>query len=228
MKERTYTPEEIQKKFDALPEDVKNIIYGADMLSVIKKVGETYRLHIDQLDVLEAETADVMTGYTNPGAFSSGLMGRLNVDKQTADKIAKDISDQLFVRIRESMKKMYEEGKKIDERPNVPTPTPSPVEQVKPAISTTSVPSPMPQIKLTPPLPAAAPAPLPKQALVSPPQQTSVPKPVAVTPADLALSQKTVSPPKPPQPTKPETPSTSSGQAKPAPYKADPYREPAE
>ena len=107
MKKGTYTPEEIQKKFDALPADIKSTIYSANMLGLIQKMGEKYKLHIDQLDMLEAETVDVMTGFSKPEDFVANLSISLSIDRVQAENIAKEINDGLFIKIRESLKNMY-------------------------------------------------------------------------------------------------------------------------
>lgn len=111
MKSETYTPEEIQKKFDALPSDIKTLVYGANMLSLIQNLGQKYQLHVDQLGTLEAETADVMSGFSDPKDFVSNIKESLKIDDTKATGIAKDINEQLFVKIRESMKKVYEQQK---------------------------------------------------------------------------------------------------------------------
>ena len=165
MKKETYTPEEIKEKFDALPADIKAVIYSADMLGQIQKIVEKYKLHIDKLDILEAETADVMTGFSKPEDFVSNLSSALSVDRAQAENIAKDINEGLFIKIRESLKQLYP-----------PTAT----------------------ITAPPPAPTAPVAPQ---------------KPPEMHPADMMLSQKTITV-APPAPIKPE------------PYKADPYREP--
>src|SRR3989344_6014058 len=147
MKKETYTPEEIQKKFDALPADIKSIVYSADMLGVIKKTGEKYKLHIDQLDVLEAETADVMTGFSKPDDFVANLSASLSVDRVQAENIAKDINDGLFIKIRESLKRLYGENK----TPVTQATTPAPAKVV---VST-------PAFKAPPAAPAAPPKGMP-------------------------------------------------------------------
>ena len=207
MTEKIHTKEEIQKHLASLPDDITKLLYSPDMGALIQRIGGKHQLHIDQTGLLEAETAEVMLGFTETKDYPQKLMEGLRIDRLKADAIAQDINDQLFVKIRESMKKVYEQQKIENEKPKITPPSVAP--------------PPAPQVKLTPP-------------------------PTAVTPADLALSQKTVSvPPKPvasgellassksPTPNQPVTkpeppPSTNSGQAKPAPYKADPYREPPE
>ncbi len=87
----------------------------------------------------------------------------MSVDQTTAEAIAKEINEKLFLKIRESMK-------------GTPQSTPAPA-------------------------PAS--------------------KPIEPHPADLMLTQKTVTT----APTNPTSPEASKG-ATPKPYKADPYREP--
>lgn len=105
MNEESRTPQEIQKRFDSLPEDIKALVYSADMLETIQKVGQKNGLHVDQVGTLEAETADVMTGFTKPENFVENLKGSLGVDQGKAEAVAKDVNDLLLVKIRESMKK---------------------------------------------------------------------------------------------------------------------------
>ena len=203
MERKTYTTEEIERKFASLPEEIKALLYSPQMLNVIKGIGEKHRLHVDQVGLLEAETSEVMLGLVEAKDYSLALSESLGMDRQKADAIAKDINDQLFVKIRDAMKLTYEQQKTENEKPTVPTPpTPGP-------------PTPAPQVKP-----------------VVPPHLPPAQKPPTITPADLALSQKTVSLPSKPaasgellasSPSSPNQPVV-----KPPPYKADPYREPAE
>src|SRR3989344_3661472 len=192
MKKETYTPEEIKEKFDALPADIKAVIYSADMLGQIQKIVEKYKLHIDKLDILEAETADVMTGFSKPEDFVSNLSSALSVDRAQAENIAKDINEGLFLKIRESLKRLYSEEK----APAVQMPLAAPVITTK----------------------------------------TPAPKPIEPHPADIMLTQKTVTtapsapmPPKPATPVAPVAPKPASpAPITPQPDKAEPYREPTE
>ena len=192
MEKDSYTPEEIQKKFDSLPSDIKSLVYGADMLNLIQRVGEKYKLHVDQIGILETETADIMTGFSKPDEFVKNLMSSLSVDKTQADNIAKDINEGLFLKIRESLKRLYSEEKV----PAAQMPPAAPVVTIKP----------------------------------------TAPKLVEPHPADIMLTQKTVTTapsapmaPKPATPVAPVAPKpVAPPPVTPQPYKADPYREPTE
>ncbi len=179
MARKIYTPEEVQKRLESLPADIQALVYSADMDGVIQKVGTKNQLHIDQLALLEAEVGEVMLGFTESKDFVQNLMDTLQVDRAKADTVAQDINEQLFSKIRESMKNLS--------RPAAQTPPAAPIVTTKPTI---------------PPAPVA--------------------KPAEAHPADLMLTQKTVSvAPVAPKPATPPPPA-------PQPYKADPYREPTE
>ncbi len=101
MERKTYTPEEIKNRFDTLPADIQSLVYSADMLNLLQTVGQKYKLHIDQLDALEAETADAMTGFSKPEEFVSNLQASLNIERSAAEAIAEEINTGLFMKIRE-------------------------------------------------------------------------------------------------------------------------------
>ena len=218
MDKDTYTPEEIQKKFDALPTDIKALVYSADMLNVTQTIGTKHQLHIDQIGTLEAETADVMSGFTKPEEFAANLAVSLNIDQQKAATLAQDVSDQLFVKIRESLKQLYRQGgSSAPTSPQLSVSMPS----QPPKSSLPSTPAVQPVQK---PL---APAPVSSAVLTPKPQM-----PLAPHPHDLTLVEKTVTTPatptKTPVPVAPPAQGAAVPPPKPTDYKSDPYREPPE
>ena len=194
----------IQARLEELPEDIRKAVQSADVDKKIQEIGAKNALHLDQIGNLGDETYMVMLGFTDPAEFAENIAKELNVPKEKAEAIAKDIGTALFIPIRESMQQFMEERtlhEAILEEGKAPTaqtlPT-APIAITKPLI---------------PPVP--------------------VTKPTQPHPADLMLTQKTVTtapttpkpatPPASVQATKPATPPVT-----PQPYKADPYREPAE
>lgn len=200
MARKIYTPEEVEARLNSLPEDIRTLVYSADMDAVIQKIGSSYQLHIDQLPLLEAEVGEVMLGFVSAQEFVSNLEKTLEIDSSKAEQITKDINDQLFVKIRESMKKLYGQGS--SPAPAAPAPSAAPVVPA-PAVPTVAPVVPPPAVTASPTMPPSSAAPAAK-----------APEP---HPADLMLTQKTVS--AAPTPAKP-------AEIKPEPYKADPYREP--
>ncbi len=209
----SYTPEEVKKRFESLPADIKEFVYGTDMTNILHSIGAKHQLHIDQIGELEGEAADVMTGFSQPEEFISNLKESLNIDDAKAQAIAKDINDQLFSKIRESMKRAS--------APAAPTAPSAP-----PAVSMSVAPK-MPPAA---PAPKMAPPPAPAQPAVAPAPAPMKPKP-DLSGADALLQGKTVSSPatqvqKPATPAAPAAPGTQPAPQKPQSYSADPYREP--
>lgn len=129
---KTYTPEEVKQKFDSLPQDVKALVYSSHMSSTLQAIGTKYQLHIDQVGTLEAETADVMTGFSKLEDFVTNLRESLSIEQPVAENIAKEINEGLFLKIRESMKSLQSS----DPTPPSPAPQPSqlPLQTKKPEI----------------------------------------------------------------------------------------------
>ncbi len=109
--------QQIQQRLAELPEDVRNTVLSADVGKRIQEIGADNKLHIDQINILENETLMVMLGFTDPSDFADTLIKQLSIPNEAAEKIAGDMAEKLFVPIRESMKKYY------DERASKLTPT---------------------------------------------------------------------------------------------------------
>jgi len=109
-----------------LPEDLKEAIFSVDSADIIQAIGKKYNLAIDKIGEAADETGLVMLGITHPDNFIANLAERLKIDKDMAGKIAREVNDQIFAKVRESMKKIQgvngvvktEEAKK--EEPKVP------------------------------------------------------------------------------------------------------------
>ncbi len=225
-----YYTDEIQKRMDALPADIKALVYSADMGAVIHSIGQKYQLHVDQIGALESETAAVMIGLTEPSEFVQELVDALSVEQPKAEAIAQDINNELFIKIRESLKKVGSTPPPTA----APIATPASVAASTPAVNKIPV-RVIPQTPIAAPtVPATAPTPAPKPV---------APAPISVTPTTIPPTPMPAAPvaPKAPsmpavetaltQPTVAVPPPAPAGQAPGAPkpiYKSDPYREPVE
>lgn len=215
----THSVEEAKERFEKLPEEVKKLLYSWEMTSAITKVGEKNQLHVDQMDILNTETGQVMLGFTQTRDYPQILMESLKVDRIKADAIAQDINDLLFVKIRDSMKVVDSTPASIPEKT---VQMPSAAARVVPTKIVTATPTPTP----TPPLQTSIQIPKP--------QTPAVPAITELHSAELMLREKTISTapnPVPPPTSIPKTASPKPPTQKiepivPTPPKVDPYREP--
>ena len=235
--------EELEKRIDELPEEIQNLLYSPEMYTAVKQVSSKHQLHVDQMDLLETETAQVMLGFTETAQFPQAIAQSLKLDTTQATAIAKDINDTLFVKIREAMKpKVVEATQKISNPPAATTPAVSEKSVVMP--SAIKAPEPVAAVPATP---AAAPAvesvapSAPMPAMQTIPSMPAIVKPVGLPMmphVDAMLHEPTVSiAPKPAATTAPVAPATptapapvdikkSDTPATPPIYKTDPYHEP--
>jgi hypothetical protein len=103
-----YTPEQLLEFYKKLPKDLQEAIINIDTPGIIQAIGKKYNLPIDKTGELADETGLVMLGLTHPNNFISNLTQRLDTDKETARKIGEEINNQIFAKVRESLKKVHE------------------------------------------------------------------------------------------------------------------------
>jgi len=125
----TYSTDEAKKRYESLPSEIKNLIYSPEMSFTVQQIGQKNKLHIDQIDSLNTEIGQVMLGFVKTEEFLPALMEMLGIERAQADSIAKDVNDMLFLKIRESMKKVAEMGSMspTSSTPVTPTPVSAPV-----------------------------------------------------------------------------------------------------
>lgn len=167
-------------------------------------IGEKNKLHLDQLASLEAETSAVMLGFTESKDYPHMLVDALHVDQSKADAVSKDVNDMLFVKIRDAMKKVYEQNAVAPHIVSAPS-SPSPAKK------SVVMPSSIASKPAAPPIVPGA----PKAVVPAPTPPTPAPDMHA---ANIMLTDKTINVP----------PTAKPAPPKPEAYKADPYREPAE
>ena len=104
---KNFTEEQIAQMYDNLPEDLKDAIFGLEMNEIVERIGRENQLNIEQIGDLANETGMVMLGVTHPNEFIGNLADRLEVDKEKARAIAQEINEQIFKKVRESLRKIH-------------------------------------------------------------------------------------------------------------------------
>lgn len=127
-----YTIQQLMEKHDNLPADVKSSIFSADVEKALTAIGEKYSLHIDQIGELMEEVDLVMLGITHSKDFIRNLYERLDVgDKEKVRQIAHEVNEQVFAKIRESLKQIHHvenETRNTQLETNLAVPPPSATE----------------------------------------------------------------------------------------------------
>lgn len=102
----SYTPEQIQERYDKLPADIRQAIDSVDTTNTIVDIGEKHSLMYDQISELVDEVGLVMVGLTPSDRFAGNISRRMKVDIGKAMLVTKDINKEVFDRMRQSLKKI--------------------------------------------------------------------------------------------------------------------------
>lgn len=120
------TQNDIKQKFQELPQDLQDAIFSEDIAASIMAIGKKHHLPIDKVGKLSSDTNYIILGINHPRNYISNLQQHLEVNQDEARSIAKEVNEQIFAPIRESLKKMHAVDEQITkELPQTP-PTPLP------------------------------------------------------------------------------------------------------
>ena len=102
-----YTPEQLEEKFNSLPENVRKTLTSVDVEERLLSIGRAHKLHLDIIGELADETGLVMLGLTHPRNYVVHLSERLGIPNDEAVALARDVNEQIFSPIREALKRVH-------------------------------------------------------------------------------------------------------------------------
>jgi hypothetical protein len=111
----------LKEKFQSLPGDLQQAISSIEVAAKVDAIAKKYKLLIDKEGELSDEVAYVMLGIHHPNDFVKNLAERLGVKKETAEQIAADVNNEIFLNVRESLKKIHEQKEDAVEELKGPT-----------------------------------------------------------------------------------------------------------
>ena len=109
-----YTPEQLQEKFDSLPQDIQQAITSETVSGNLEILGQKYSLRVDKIGDLIDEVGMVMLGFKKSSDFIGSLSKRLEIDRETAESLAVDIDNDVFKKIRESLRNVQFGSEHVD------------------------------------------------------------------------------------------------------------------
>jgi hypothetical protein len=101
------TIEEIQKKFETLPEDLKWAIMAAKVDEKIIEIGRFHNLNVEQMGQLSLETHMVMLGYVHQDKFGESVQASLRLAPEKTKTIVDAINEQILKDLREKIMALH-------------------------------------------------------------------------------------------------------------------------
>lgn len=130
-----YSQKQLRERFSKLPPEIKDAIASVETANVIRSISHKYNLHIDQMGELADETGLLMLGLTKPQDYVDNLFRRLKTTYPKAKDIAKDVNEEIFKPIKESLMKVHSPITEANEEEAVEATTNLPPEAQKEEIS---------------------------------------------------------------------------------------------
>ena len=118
----------LEEKIKSLPDDMQIAMFSPEVSEQVQDVAEKYSLDIEQTGVLMDITSYVMLALIPSKNFVAELAKEAQIDTEKATNIAKDINDEVFAGIKESLRKIQEIAEKnaADQVATQPPERPSP------------------------------------------------------------------------------------------------------
>lgn len=133
------TIEEIQKKFESLPEELKWAIMKSEVDEKITELGKMNNLTVQQMGQLSLETHAVMFGITHPDKFEESVRLSLGFDNDKTKLLINAINEKILKEVREQVLMLHSKPKTenstteiLDLKPEDPH-TPNPQINLTPA-----------------------------------------------------------------------------------------------
>lgn len=120
-----FTQQQIEEQYKKLPAELKEAAYGVDIANKIYQIGQKFALTIEERGFLAEEALYVVLGLVRPEDFVGRLEERLRTYDEEAAEIAKEISQQVFLPLREALKRAHQMEIK-EETPAAPAKPPEP------------------------------------------------------------------------------------------------------
>lgn len=103
-----YSKEQKQEIFANLPADLREAILSVETAEKLQNIASKHSLMMDQVSELSDEIGLLMLGLTKQSSFVKNVSSRLGISSGKADEVARDVNEQIFDAIRESLRKFEE------------------------------------------------------------------------------------------------------------------------
>jgi hypothetical protein len=121
-----YTIEQLGKIFENLPKKLQDKIIALETAEKIFDICCENGVEDERISDVALYVGRVLMGLLPPSKFEETLIEKAKVEKEKAEKIAKEISGAIFSSVEEELKSLYGEGVVPPSPPSkIPTQTPS-------------------------------------------------------------------------------------------------------
>lgn len=103
-----YTEEELEERYQKLPEVLKDAMTSAEVSGTMVSIGKKFGLTLEKIGFMAEEAGYVMLGLIRPQEFIGKLAEALEISRDRAAALAQEINHQVFAPIREALKSAHQ------------------------------------------------------------------------------------------------------------------------
>ncbi|MFC1629843.1 hypothetical protein ACFL11_01340 [Patescibacteria group bacterium] len=111
---KKYTPKEIDKTLQSLPDELKEAIFSMETADIIWQACEKQKIMDDRMTKTAEHTGHVLMGLIPPEDFQDVLEREVKIKKDTAKKIAHEINRFVFYPVKNSLAELH----KVEVKPS--------------------------------------------------------------------------------------------------------------
>jgi len=104
------TEEILKEQYQNLPQAIKDFIKSSNFDVKMQTITNRLNLNLDEAAVLENEIIMVLIGLSHPKDFVENLCREMAIPNEKGREIAKEVNNEIFLAIREMLKKIYDES----------------------------------------------------------------------------------------------------------------------
>lgn len=111
----------VKEAFERLPAVLRDAISSSDVQASLRKLADTYKLHLDKWDILENEIMMALLGITDPNRLMANIMQEVGLPKEQALAITKDVAAIVFDPIQSKLRAEVGEARSAVEEADATT-----------------------------------------------------------------------------------------------------------
>lgn len=102
-----YTKEFLEEQYTKISEDLREALSSVEIIKSIELISKTNGLMLDQAEELADHIGLIVLGLERTESFNETIAKKLNINKEKADIITRQVNDLVFLKVRESLKKFH-------------------------------------------------------------------------------------------------------------------------
>src|SRR3989338_9044433 len=94
------TEQQAQKKYNSLPDKIRNILDSENNVMAVGQICRQHHLDDERILMVNQLVALILLGFVSPNDFRQEIIDNLHLNYQHANDIAKEIHEKIFAPIR--------------------------------------------------------------------------------------------------------------------------------